>query len=286
MSAPLPEAEIAHWREWIGREEVREQRLDAESLRRFAAAVGEDLAVEARLPSLAHWAWFLPVASAAQIGEDGHPRRGGFLPPVSLPRRMFAAASMRFPAPLQLDAPATLTSVIADVKHRSGRSGDLVFVEVERRIAQKGTVRVEERQTLVYREAGGPVPPVAVRPEAEFDPEDAVWTPGPVDLFRFSAVTFNAHRIHYDRPYATGVEGYPDLVVHGPFTAVRLFALARARAGRMPARFAFRAVAPLFVAQPVRLGADRAAEAEGGGEVAVRALRCDGEVAMTATAGF
>ncbi|HRP71725.1 MAG TPA: MaoC family dehydratase N-terminal domain-containing protein [Xanthomonadaceae bacterium] len=276
MSSAIGAGDVAHWQGWIGREEVREQRLDAESLRRFAAATGESLEVERAPPALAHWAWFLPVAAASEIGEDGHPRRGGFLPPVSLSRRMFAASSMRFPAPLRLDDVATLTSTIAEVKHRSGRSGDLVFVEVERRIVQAGEVRVEERQTIVYRDAGGTQPAIAQVPDAG---AAQAWLPGPVDLFRFSAVTFNAHRIHYDRPYATGVEGYPDLVVHGPFTAAKLFAHARDRAGRTPTAFSFRAQAPLFVSQPVRLVA-------GDAEGEYRALRCDGEVAMAATAAF
>jgi len=275
MSVQGLERDVAHWREWIGREEVRTQRLDVESLRRYAAALGEDLSVEAMIPALAHWAWFLPVA--AKLGEDGHPARGGFLPPVSLPRRMFAASSMRFPAPLQLDTMAQLTSTIADVRHRRGRSGDLVFVEVERRITQHGQLRVEEHQSIVYRGIGEPVPAVVGQPQAQ--PADIIWQPGPVDLFRFSAVTFNAHRIHYDRPYATTVEGYPDLVVHGPFTAARLFAHARTCNGKTPGQFSFRALAPLFVSQPVHL-----LKGERTGEYHAR--RCDGEIAMTATASF
>lgn len=279
MTTPLSSADLAHWREWIGRQETREQRLDIESLRRYAVAIGEEAAVETWMPSLAHWAWFLPTVAAAEIGEDGHPKRGGFLPPVSLPRRMFAASTMRFPAPLRLDRPATLTSTIADVRHRSGRSGDLVFVEVDRRIAQDQHVCIEERQTIVYREAGGRLPPVVPAEQAGSTSAGALWTPGPVDLFRFSAVTFNAHRIHYDLPYTTEVEGYPNLVVHAPFTAARLYGYARSQAGRAPSSFTFRAQAPLFVSQPVRLAAG-AAEGE------YRALRCDGEVAMLATAEF
>lgn len=274
MSDPISSADLAHWREWMGREEIREQRLDVESLRRYAVAIGEAATVEETMPSLAHWAWFLPVVATSELGEDGHPKRGGFLPPVSLPRRMFAASSMRFPAPMQLDTLATLTSTIADVRYRSGLSGDLVFVDVDRRIAQEGRVRVEERQTIVYRDAGGRVPEVA---DARSVAESALWIPTPVDLFRFSAVTFNAHRIHYDRPYAMGIEGYPDLVVHAPFTAARLFGHARAATGRALSSFAFRAQAPLFVSRPVRF-------VTVDGEH--RALRSDGEVAMTATTEF
>jgi len=277
MSGQVSGRDLAHWQQWIGREEHREQWLDVESLRRYAAALGESLEVESQMPSLAHWAWFLPVAAAADLGEDGHPARGGFLPPVSLPRRMFAASTMRFPAPLQLDAMAQLTSTISDVRHRRGRSGDLVFVEVERRIVQHGQLRLEERQSIVYRGIGDLVP--AVVEQAQAPPADVIWQPGPVDLFRFSAVTFNAHRIHYDRAYATTLEGYPDLVVHGPFTAARLFAHARAQRGMEPGQFSFRALAPLFVSQPVHL-----LTGERTGEYHAR--RCDGEIAMTATANF
>lgn len=266
--------DIAHWQSWIGRAEIREERLDVESLRRFAAALGEELDVERTPPSLMHWAFFLPVAPAAEIGQDGHPRRGGFLPPVSLPRRMFAAAEMRFPEPLQLDEMAIRSSTVADIRHKAGRTGDLILVEVDHRIEQRGIARVMERQTIVYREAGDPTPAVTPVPQ-QAGPDDVIWEPGPVDLFRFSAVTFNSHRIHYDLPYARDAEGYPDLVVHGPFTAARLYAYA-ARAGQ-PTAFAFRAVAPLFAGQPIRLTA-------GTGAGAVNAIRCDGATAMTATA--
>ncbi|HEY8540704.1 MAG TPA: MaoC family dehydratase N-terminal domain-containing protein [Steroidobacteraceae bacterium] len=279
MTAPFASADLAHWREWIGRQEMREQRLDIESLRRYAVAIGEQAAVEDSMPSLGHWAWFLPTVAASDIGEDGHPKRGGFLPPVSLPRRMFAAASIRFHASPRLDGHATLTSTIADVRHRSGRSGDLVFVEVERRLEQAQRTCIEEKQTMVYRAAGGRVPHVVEAEGAWRGDAGELWNPGPVDLFRFSAATFNAHRIHYDLRYATEVEGYPSLVVHAPFTAARLFGYARSRTHRTPRVFTFRAQAPLFVSQPVRLVVG---EVEG----EYRAVRCDGEVAMVATVEF
>jgi 3-methylfumaryl-CoA hydratase len=268
--------EIEAWRAHVGRQETRRQRLDVESLRRFAAAQGADLAVEDNIPPLAHWAYFLEAVGPDGFGHDGHPKRGGLLPPVRLPRRMFAAADMRFSAPLILDAPAELTLTIVDVRHRSGRTGDLVFVEVDRSLVQDGAERLAERQTIVYRGLGEPVPPVVpANPPPAHGAE--AWTPGPVDLFRFSAVTFNSHRIHYDQPYVTAEEGYPALVVHGPFTAAKLFAFAQARAGGPIRHFAFRANAPLFVGQPIYLApGDKADE--------VQAVRCDGAVAMTATA--
>ena len=270
--------EIEAWSAHVGRQEIRHQRLDVESLRRFAAAQGADMDVERHAPPLAHWAYFVETVGPEGIGPDGHPRRGGLLPPVRLPRRMFAAAVMTFAEPLALDTEGELSITVADVRHRAGKTGDLVFVEVDRRLVQEGRERLTERQTIVYRGLGDPVDPIEptdlpLRHEAE------VWLPTPVDLFRFSAVTFNSHRIHYDHPYVTREEGYPGLVVHGPFTAAKLFAFAQARAGGPIRRFEFRAVAPLFVSQPIYL-------APGDREGEVQALRCDGAVAMSAQAGF
>ena len=277
-TGPVRPEEIDAWRAHVGRSEVRRQRLDVESLRRFAAAQGAGLDVERRLPPLAHWAWFVETVPPEGIGPDGHPRRGGLLPPVRLPRRMFAAAVMTFVEPLTVDDEGELSMTVVDVRHRSGKTGDLVFVEVDRRLSQAGRERLSERQTIVYRGLGDPVPPIE---PANLPPRhDAeVWLPTPVDLFRFSAVTFNAHRIHYDQPYVTREEGYPDLVVHGPFTAARLYAFAEARAERPIRRFEFRALAPLFVGQPIYLApGDEAGD--------VQALRCDGAVAMSAKATF
>lgn len=270
--------DAAHWQSWVGRTETCEERIDVGALRRFAAALGESLDVEQTQPSLAHWAFFLPVQPADALGVDGHPKRGGFLPPVNLQRRMFAGSEISLGEPLALGETARRVSTIAAVVHKSGKSGDLVLVEIVHEIAQAGRVRVREQQTLVYREAGAPTPMVAPltvpQPGA---PGDTMWRPGPVELFRFSTVTFNSHRIHYDYPYATSVEGYPGLVVHGPLTAARLYR--HAARDRRPARFGFRAIAPLFADQPIRI-AGNAADGE------VTAVRCDGVVAMRATVGF
>ena len=267
--------DLEHWQQWIGRTETRTETLDPESLRRFAGAIGEDLDVERVQPSLGHWAFFLPIAPADQLGDDGHPKRGGFLPPVTLVRRMFASAQMQFGSPLALGRNAERISSVFDVAHKAGRSGDLVLVQVDHSIIQDGEKKVSERQTIVYRDAGGSVPPIqpAVVPVEAGDVE---WQPRAVDLFRFSAVTFNSHRIHYDLPYATGEEGYPALVVHGPFTAVKLFGRARGK-GR-PSAFSFRAAAPIFLGQPVifRAAADGS----------FRAIRADGVDAMIAKADY
>jgi 3-methylfumaryl-CoA hydratase len=191
---------------------------------------------------------------------------------------MFAGSDIHFGEPLVLDEVARRVSTITAVDHKNGRSGELVLIEMEHVIEQRGEMRVRERQTLVYRADGIPTAKIVPLVVSLPDESDAtMWQPGPVDLFRFSAVTFNSHRIHYDDSYATGVEGYPALVVHGPFTAARLYRRA-ARHGR-PTTFGFRAMAPLFVDQPIRLTGSAA-----DGEIV--AIRCDGVTAMRATTGF
>lgn len=268
----LDPAALEEWKASVGRSEARVEMLEHESLRRYALAVGADPKVEDVLPPLAHWAFFLPQPKDCEIGEDGHPRRGGFLPAITLPRRMFAAADISFEAPPLLGIEAEMLSSIASVTHKRGQSGDLVFVEVDRTISQQGSVRVNERQTYVYRDMGSPMPmPVPVEKVIEGE----LWQPGSVNLFRFSAVTFNSHRIHYDLPYAQQEEGYPALVVHGPFTAAKLAAFAERN--RRLSRFSFRAQSPLFLGQPIRWQ-------RGDGEV--RAVRCDGAIAMAAKVAY
>lgn len=259
----------ADWQEAVGRRESRVEVLAIEPLRRFALATGAVADVEEIPPPLGHWAFFLPQARDGEIGFDGHPLRGKFLPPIPLPRRMFAGSAITFLSPLVLGREAALVSRIAEVSHKRGRAGDLVFVDVDRTIEQDGCACVRERQRFVYRADG---PAIAMPVPASPPPDGESWQPEEVHLFRFSAATFNSHRIHYDLSYAREREGYPALVVHGPFTAAKLAALAL-RDGPL-ARFSFRATAPLFLGQPIYL---RTAGAD-----AVEAVRCDGEVAMRA----
>ena len=280
MSQTTTADDIEAWRGHIGRTETRRQIIDAETLRRYAAAIGADLDLEAKAPPLAHWAFFLEVVGPDEIGPDGHPRRGrGIMPNVTLPRRMFASATMSFEAPLAIGREAQLTLTVADVKHRVGKTGELVFVEVDRVLTQDGRECVNERQTIVYRGAGEAT--AAIRPaDLPARAGEEIWAPTAVDLFRFSAVTFNSHRIHYDQAYARDEELYPDLVVHGPFTAVKLATLAaRGHPGAAMKSFSFRAVAPLFIGRPIKL-----APCETPGEV--EAIRCDGALAMSASAAF
>jgi 3-methylfumaryl-CoA hydratase len=268
----ISETDIAHWRSWIGRTETRTEVLAPEPLRRFAAAVQEDLDIERTWPSLGHWAYFLPVTPAEALSVDGHWRSGGLMPPVPLQRRMSAGATIEFASALQLNRESIRTSVVRDVVHKPGRSGDLVIVELEHVIAQDDVERLRERQTFIFRPEGPPTP--AVIPQANVAKTgDFTWQPNPVDLFRFSAATFNSHRIHYDLPYVTEIEGYPGLIVQGPYTAVKLFNRAASAAIK---RFSFRATAPLFAGQPVQLRQVS--------ETQFEAIRCDGTVAMMATA--
>ena len=269
-------AAVETWRKHIGRTKTQRQVIDRDVLHRFAAAVGSDLDIERIWPPLAHWAFFIDAVPPEQIGEDGHPLRGDFMPAVTLPRRMFAAGSIRFDGALRLGECAKCVTTIADVVHKPGQSGDLIFVEVDRTISQDSGTRISERQTIVYRATGGVLASVV---PAETRASGLLWQPHPVDLFRFSAATFNSHRIHYDRLYAREIEGYPDLVVQGPFTAVKLFGLAEARLGRPLCTFSFRAITPLFVSQPVILS-----EVEDPGSIA--AIRCDGVTAMKAKAAL
>ena len=206
------------------------------------------------LPPLWHWLAFLPDAPQRHLGPDGHPRQGGFLPPTRLPRRMFAGGRLDIAAPAAVGQPLHRTSVVSAVTEKSGRSGDLVFVEVTSRVSTGGRLAITEVQDLVYR---GPA--AAAAPEAPAA-SDGGWTwqrelaTDPTVLFRFSALTYNAHRIHYDLAYATEVEGYPALVVHGPLQAVALAELCRRHLpDRQLAGFAFRARRPAFGGPPLRL---------------------------------
>jgi 3-methylfumaryl-CoA hydratase len=274
---PVLESEVIEWQTFVGKRRIQHAVADAEVLRRFALASGINPDIEQHAPTLSHWALFFDAVADDRIGVDGHPKRGDFLPDVHLPRRMFASSDMEFHAALMLGAKTQCVSTITSVSHKGGRSGDLVFVKVLREISQSSRLCIREEQTVVYRPAGDPVAPIA---ETRLTlPEHQTWVPGPVQLFRFSAVTFNSHRIHYDLPYAQQEEGYPALVVHGPFTAVKLLDYACRKANRAPQKFSFRGVAPLFVSQPIHLSAG-----EGADEYV--ATRCDGVAAMTAKVEF
>lgn len=272
------------WDPWLGSAEVRQETLAAAPVYRLLNTLDDTDTVMGEgdpLPPLWHWLYFLPQAPMTEVGADGHPKKGGFLPPVNLPRRMFAGGRMIFHAPLRLGQATQRHGEVIAINEKSGKSGRLVFVTVRYRISQNGTVRVEEEQDLVYRAPGAPMPLPEDKGALPAVPDHA-WSrdlnPDPVLLFRFSALTFNSHRIHYDLPYATAEEGYPGLVVHGPLTAMMLMDLVRRKAGRAPVRFAFRGKAPLIAGQPLRL----LAIPQDDGTIALQAWRCDGVLAMEA----
>ena len=234
------------------------------------------------LPPLAHWLYFLPQALQRDIGADGHPNRGGFLPPMPLPRRMWAGGRLWFDSALRIGDTATRSSTIARVDAKQGRSGALVFVTVAHTISTARGVAVREEHDIVYRDAPQPGAAVATPALARSDEDFArTITPDPVLLFRYSALTFNGHRIHYDRDYVTGVEGYPGLIVHGPLIATLLVDLLRRE---MPdaviTQFDFKAASPLFDIHPFTVCGKREAD----GHVSLWARNHLGQLAMTAEA--
>lgn len=275
---------VENFSAWIGRAERTSDPLSITQAQAASAMFDDDgatLEAGAALPLLWHWFYFLPRALQSRLDVDGHPQRGGFLPPIPFPRRMFAGSRLRFHRPLVLGRPAERVATIADVSLKSGRSGSLAFVTVALRFEQDGVLCIEEEQQIVYREPGAPVPAPGVLdwPALTDGATARIVAPDPRLLFRFSALTFNAHRIHYDRDYAAREEGYPGLVVHGPLTAMLLIEEAR-RASQSPiVGFSFRGQAPLFDLAPIRLVAIPA-----GNEVKLEAQRSDGQVALAATA--
>lgn len=267
--------DMALLQSWIGRTEDTHDRIDAAHAARIAALFEQDPPDEGEpLAPLWHWCYFAPAAPQSQLGPDGHPRRGGFLPPITLPRRMWAGGRLTFHRPLCVGEPATRRTEILSLTNKSGRQGELIFLTLRHSYATAEGAAIEEEQDIVYRAASR-----TERPQpATSPPEPADWhdrfQPDPAVLFRYSAVSFNAHRIHYDLPYATAEEGYPALVVHGPLTATLLLSAWQRHTGRHPRRFTFRGLAPLF--------ADAAATLCGQTDT-IRAEGPGGYVAMSAT---
>jgi 3-methylfumaryl-CoA hydratase len=259
---------------WVGRAQTADDRAVAGPLAGLASLLDHTTPpwISGEVPPLAHWLYFLPHQRQSLLDSDGHAKRGDFLPPVPLPRRMWVGSRVRFLAPIPVDATISRRSTIATVTAKNGRSGPMVFVTVKHEITVGGTTAVVEEQDIVYRGAvtpagGAPTatgaPPAtgastastatgAPAPAAsQVSQATRTITPDPVQLFRFSALTFNAHRIHYDRDYARNVEGYPGLVVHGPLVATLLMDhFLRHSGGRRVSAFSFRAERPLFDTGP------------------------------------
>ena len=245
---------------WIGRSETVRDQIGATPVNALNATLDHPaMPVEAGapLPPLWHWLYFLPLHRQSGIGPDGHAKRGGFLPPVPLPRRMWAGSQFEFRSPVRVGDAVERTSTIADVTVKEGRTGQLVFVKVRHELRCNGSAEpaIVEFHDIVYREAKHPgdvePPPQAAATGASWQREIV---PDDVLLFRYSALTFNGHRIHYDRKYVTEVEGYPGLIVHGPLIATLLMDLVRRNAPDADvASFRFKAVRPTFDLNPFRV---------------------------------
>lgn len=247
----------ANYDAFLNRQERRSETLDAHRVADLAALLDIDLqtlAPNGALPPLAHWLYFNPWTRQSELGPDGHPRRGGFLPPVALPRRMFAGGRMTFHSSLVLGEKAERVSTITAISRKTGSSGELVFVTVRHEIFGQRGLAITEEQDIVYRDvtAPGSQGSAATPAAAPIEPGPIVKRVqvDPVLLFRFSAVTSNAHRIHYDYPYVTSVEHYPGLIVHGPLQAVMLLELVREHFSEPVARFTFQARRPIFDTAP------------------------------------
>ncbi len=278
--------EMETLRRWIGNTERGEDTISRFPVAALSATLDRDDPAPRdgdALPPLWHWLYFLPLYRHSEAGPDGHHARGGFLPPVELPRRMWAGSRVQFTRSLRVGERVQRTSTVADVTHKSGRRGALVFVLVRHELAGDAGHAITEEHDIVYREAPRPGDaPSAPQPA----PAETAWSreivPDPLLLFRYSALTFNGHRIHYDRRYCAEVEGYPGLVVHGPLLATLLLdSLRRARPQATVADFRFRALQPVFDIAPFTVcGAPRPDSAE----VRLWVRDHDGVLAMDATA--
>jgi 3-methylfumaryl-CoA hydratase len=246
---------LSQFDDWVGRSQTAMDRLEPARSNALNKALGGD---EVRhtgdpLPLLHHWLYFWDVQPPARLGPDGHPAKGGFLPPIPLPRRMWAGGRLRFHQPLRLGDVVTRTSTIQSVTEKTGRSGNLVFVTVRHELDAGEGIAISEEQDLVYREpAAGALPMVEPAPAPETPWRECV-EPDPVLLFRYSALTMNGHRIHYDRPYASEEEAYPALVVHGPLQATLLIGLAERNLPTSIAGFDFRGQQPAFSGAPLHV---------------------------------
>jgi len=248
MSNGLPAFDIEYLRRWIGRKDIGSDLITEDLARKYHATFdysGEPPRMGDVVPRLIHFCLAQPAAPTSKLGFDGHPARGDFLPPVPLPHRMWAGGALIFQGDLRVGDEVKRTSRIEDVVLKQGRTGALCFVTVQHRIEANGALVLEERQDIVYR---GPVTPGATaksHPPAEQGTHQRPMKAEATILFRYSALTFNSHRIHYDRRYVTQVEGYSGLIVHGPLQAALLCNYATELRGP-PRRFSFRSLSPLF----------------------------------------
>ena len=278
---------LAQLRSWEGRTETLHDEVTAAPVRNLSATLDRDDPLPGagtELPPLWHWLYFLPGHRQSELGPDGHARRGGFLPPVPLPRRMWAGGRLQWLAPLRVGEAVQRVSRIASVSHKAGRTGDLVFVLVRHEVSNAQGLALTEEHDIVYRAAARPGDPV---PPPQAAPAPGAWSreivPDPVLLFRYSALTFNGHRIHYDRSYVTQEEGYPGLIVHGPLIATLLVDLARRNTAAPLRSFSFKAVRPTFDLHPFRVSGQPSAD---GASAQLWAQDHEGWLTMQAQATF
>jgi 3-methylfumaryl-CoA hydratase len=280
--------DIDHLRQWVGRTEEASDIVTAQLVKGLRATlfldIGEPKTGDAA-PFTTHWCLAQPVYPMSMLGPDGHPTRGGFLPPVPLPRRMWAGGELQFIEPLRVGDEATRASRIADVTVKNGSTGTLCFVSVEHTITTARGVAIRERQDIVYRDmpTGGknaaPAKPAATPPAAK---HRQTHISDPVLLFRYSALTFNGHRIHYDRDYVTKVEGYPGLIFHGPMQAALLVEFAaHLHGGIAPKKFTYRGLQPLFEGGEFSVNANEIAEG-----LDIWVANADGAPTMRGTASW
>lgn len=275
--------DISHLREWIGKSQSDRDVLSTRQARLMAATLGiaqSDFVDGAPLPPLWHWLYFLSGESPSALGRDGHPARGGFLPPVPLPNRMWAGGKLEFHGDLPLGAEVEKRSSIASVEHKHGRSGELVFVTVLHEVLHDGKVLVTEHHDIVYKEASkGPA--ASAKPDMPRAQQTRRLKPDSTMLFRYSALTFNGHRIHYDADYCWEVEGYPNLVIHGPLNATLLARFAEEVGGRRLKHFSYRGIQPSILGNELEFNA-----AQDGEQLVVWVGLPGGAVSMRAEASF
>ena len=278
----MAKVDLSLLRQWIGRETSSLDAVSPRHTRLLAATLGLQpggFNPGTRLPPLWHWIFFLEGLPPPELGPDGHPARGGFLPPVELPHRMWAGGSLEFFSDLKLGFEVEKRSRIIDIEHKQGRSGELVFVKVLHEIRHEGALALSEVHDIVYKEASNRVAPAQPGPPAA--KSSRPFRPDSTLLFRYSALTFNGHRIHYDLDYCREVEGYSNLVVHGPLLATMLAGFAEEIGGRPLRTFRYRGVRPSLLGSTLSVNAG-----EGSGPLELWIGLPDGTVSMRATATF
>lgn len=245
---------------WIDRSDVAEGAISSQSARQIHAVLGRSGGRAPqegdRLPPLWHWYAFPPTQSMDELGPDGHPRLGDFMPPLRLNRRMWAQGSLEFLAPLHVGEQLRRRTRIANIVEKSGAAGEIIIVSLDHEVEGDAGLALVERQDLVYLQIPDRFVPPKKTPSPQADISEDVPVSAPL-LFRYSAITFNAHRIHYDLPYTREVEHYPDLVVHGPLQAQLLMDLAVKHRGSAPRLFSFRGCHPLFASDALSVTAEK-----------------------------